>query len=71
MATVKADIRAGESINLDGSGSARITLIAKSGQRARIEIEADASVSVRLPKTASVLDTIRGGLHPQKLADAL
>ena len=70
MAIVKADIRAGESITLDGSGSARITLIAKSGQRARIEIEADASVSVRLPKATSILDTVRNGIG-QKLADAL
>lgn len=70
MAIVKADIRAGESISFDGSGSARITLIAKSGQRARIEIEADASVSVRLPKAASILDTVRNGIG-QKLADAL
>ena len=70
MAIVKADIRAGESISFDGSGSARITLIAKSGQRARIEIEADASVSVRLPKAASILDTVRNGIG-QKLTDAL
>lgn len=39
------DLRIGESVSID-KGRVNITLLEKSGQRARLEIEADKSVSI-------------------------
>jgi hypothetical protein len=74
MATLKADLRVGESIRIEGSGSARLTLIAKSGQRARFEIERDNAMNVHLPQKTNSLDVIRLGINPpprQKLTDTV
>jgi hypothetical protein len=70
MATLKVDIRVGESIRIEGSGSARVTLATKSGQRARFEIQADASMQIHLPEKQQSSDVVRLGINPlrQKLA---
>jgi hypothetical protein len=67
MSLIKADLRAGETVTLSGTGEARVTFLAKSGQRMRIEVDAEPSMRVGLPKSASVLDVVANGLT-QKLA---
>lgn len=44
----KIDLRVGETLQLDG-GRITVTLLEKSGQRARISVEADESVKVQPP----------------------
>lgn len=50
MPDLKADIKVGETLRFNGSGSTSITLIAKSGQRARLEISADDSIRITQPE---------------------
>ncbi len=47
--SMKVDLRVGEALRLDG-GRIVVTLLEKSGQRARISVEADESVSIQLPR---------------------
>ena len=44
------DLKVGETLDLAGSGQVRVTLVAKSGRRARLAIEADAAVAIRPPR---------------------
>lgn len=46
--SMKVDLRVGDTLRLDG-GRIVVTLLEKSGQRARISVEADDSVSIQLP----------------------
>jgi hypothetical protein len=46
MPQVKHDLRVGEKLSFVGSGSTLITLVAKSGQRARLQIVADDSIEI-------------------------
>ena len=41
------DLRVGETLYLAGNGQVQVTLVAKSGRRARLAIEADAAVAIR------------------------
>ena len=41
------DLRIGETLHLAGNGQVQVTLVAKSGRRARLAIEADAAVAIR------------------------
>jgi len=43
------DLKVGETLDLAGNGQVRVTLVAKSGRRARLAIEADAAVAIRPP----------------------
>lgn len=45
MSTLKLDLRVGESVNFDDS-RVKVTLLEKSGQRARLEIVADEDVKI-------------------------
>lgn len=47
--SLKVDLRVGESLRIDG-GRIVVTLMEKSGQRARISVEADDSVSIQVPE---------------------
>lgn len=47
--SMKVDLRVGEALRLDG-GRIVVRLLEKSGQRARISVEADESVSIQLPR---------------------
>jgi hypothetical protein len=40
-------LKVGETLRLAGQGQVRVTLLAKSGRRARLAIEADAGVEIR------------------------
>lgn len=60
---LKIDLRVGESVRLDG-GRINVTLLEKSGQRARLDIEADKSVSIEQPRS-STADVVRNGLTLQ------
>ena len=41
------DLKVGETLDLAGNGQVRVTLVSKSGRRARLAIEADAAVAIR------------------------
>lgn len=60
--SMKVDLRVGEALRLDG-GRIVFTLLEKSGQRARISVEADDSVKIQLPRSARAcgLDDARAG----------
>jgi len=50
--SMKVDLRVGEQLAFNG-GQIVITLLEKSGQRARIGVEADDSVRIQLPSRES------------------
>lgn len=59
---LKVDVRVGESVSLNGTGKATIRLVAKSGQLARLEIDADESVKITPPMRKSARQVIRDGM---------
>lgn len=48
------DLKVGESVSID-EGRVRMTLRAKNGQRARLEFQADKSVSIEREKPSSIV----------------
>ncbi|NCC41550.1 MAG: hypothetical protein EOM21_19450 [Gammaproteobacteria bacterium] len=48
--SVKQDLRVGETLQLRGDGVTTITLLAKTGQRSRLEIVADETVRINVLK---------------------
>lgn len=62
MSILKVDLRVGETIKFDGEGKVSISMKSKSGQLSRLEIEADDSVDIKLPKRDSVVDIVSEGL---------
>lgn len=55
--SMKVDLRVGETLRFNG-GQIVVTLLEKSGQRARVSVEADDSVKIQLPSRDA--DTQRG-----------
>lgn len=53
------DLKVGETLRLAGQGEVQVTLLAKSGRRARLAIEADAGVEIR-PDPAADAPTVAG-----------
>jgi hypothetical protein len=47
--SMKVDLRVGESLRFD-NGRIVVTLLEKSGQRARVSVEADDSVAIQVPE---------------------
>jgi len=47
---LKLDLRIGETLTMQGSGQAKITLVSKSGQLARLRIEADEKIKIAPPQ---------------------
>lgn len=70
--SLKVDLRVGEELRLDG-GRIVISLLEKSGQRARISVEADDSVSIQVPDKEAVpaKDGISMDVHQKMLAGAI
>jgi len=70
--SLKVDLRVGEELRLDG-GRIVISLLEKSGQRARISVEADESVSIQVPDKDPV--PAKGGIsldvHKKMLVGAV
>ena len=62
MPLMKVDVRVGETVRMDGSGSIAVTLASKSGQRARLEIRADESVRIHTPRRVSQREIVKNGL---------
>ena len=58
---LKLDMRVGESVSFDG-GRIVVTLLDKSGQRARLDIKADDGVSIKTPKSMLAADQAKKGL---------
>lgn len=63
MRMMKVDIKAGDTIRFNGSGKVAVTMTAKSGQRARLEISADSTVAIDLPDTKSVRAIVGSGVN--------
>jgi hypothetical protein len=64
--SMKIELRVGETLSFEGSGKATITLMEKSGQRARLDIQADDSVKMSKNTPVSGAAMARNGLsvHP-------
>lgn len=62
MQRLKVDVSAGETLRFQGDGEIVVTLVAKSGQRTRMDIHLAETVSLTLPDKASVLSVICEGL---------
>lgn len=58
---LKVDLRIGEAVRLD-NGRITVTLLEKSGQRARLDIAADQSVRIEPPQRITGTAAARGGL---------
>lgn len=63
--SMKVDLRVGEPLRFNG-GQIIITLLEKSGQRARISVEADDSVRIQLPTRESVAEPDASSLVVQE-----
>jgi pyruvate kinase len=61
MSNIKQDLRVGESVSFD-DGRVVITLLEKSGQRARFDIKAADDVKVNVNKAASISSVAQKGL---------
>lgn len=57
---LKFDLRTGDELRLDG-GKIVVTLLEKSGQRARIVVEADDSVQIRVVEKQEAHEKILAG----------
>lgn len=61
MSSLKLDLRVGEAVSFNG-GQIVVKLLEKSGQRARLDIEADESVRIDPVRRATAADAARKGL---------
>lgn len=66
--TMNVEVRVGESLRLDGAGQTTVTLEHKSGQRARLRVEADENVQIHPPGGAATIASYLAGQEHQKLA---
>jgi len=67
MKTLKVDLRVGDTVSFD-SGRVAMTLLEKSGQRARMEIRSEPDVVIDLPYRGSPAQQARNGIsQPQKM----
>lgn len=66
------DLRVGESLRFNG-GSIVVTLLEKSGQRARVSVEADDSISIQVPEKDEMpaKDGISSDMRKKMLAGAV
>lgn len=55
--SMKVDLRVGETLRFNG-GQIVVTLLEKSGQRARVSVEADDSVRIQLPDRDAPLERV-------------
>lgn len=56
------DIRPGETVEVNGSGRAVIALVSKSGNLARLDIEADNTISITPPRRTSAREVAMRGI---------
>ena len=61
MTKLKLDLRVGESVSFD-NGRISISLLEKSGQRARLDIRASEDVKIATPKDESASSAARSGI---------
>jgi sRNA-binding carbon storage regulator CsrA len=61
LSQIKQDLRVGESISFD-EGRIVVTLLEKSGQRARLDIRADDAVKVTVNKSEIAASLAKNGL---------
>lgn len=65
MSSLKLDLRVGDSVDFD-NGRVKLTLLEKSGQRARFDIDAKDDVKIKTNKNASAADIAKNGLNLEK-----
>jgi len=58
---LKLDLAVGETVSFD-NGRITITLLEKSGQRARLDIKADDGVKINTPRSTQAAEQARRGL---------
>lgn len=70
--SMKVDLRVGETLRFNG-GQIVVTLLEKSGQRARISVEADESVRIQLPSRDAAHEKagVSDGIDEKMLAGAV
>lgn len=61
MKTLKVDVKVGDTLSFD-DGRVSITILEKSGQRARLEIRSAPDVHIDLPMRNSPAQLARGGI---------
>lgn len=61
MTALKLDLRVGESVTFD-QGRIKLTLLEKSGQRARLDIRADEDVKITTAKGQTSATVAKSGL---------
>ncbi len=67
MKVLKVDVRVGDSVSFD-KGRVSVTLLEKSGQRARLEIKSESDVIIDLPYRGSPAQQAQKGIsQPTKM----
>jgi hypothetical protein len=67
MKVLKVDVRVGDSVSFD-KGRVSVTLLEKSGQRARLEIKSEPDVVIDLPRQSSAAQQAQKGIsQPTKM----
>ena len=62
MTVLKVDVRVGETVRFSGHGNIAVMVLAKSGRKSRLEIEADETVDIETPEHTSIRDILKKGL---------
>lgn len=62
MTSLVVELRAGEALKI--SGPATVTLLEKSGQRARLNVQADEGVVIERPNRRSGAEQAKLGIRP-------
>lgn len=62
MPTLRTDLKVDETLRFSGEGQVAITLLHKSGQRARLKVDADDSVTIHTPGETASHDVVKTGL---------
>lgn len=61
MTNLKVDLRVGETLKFN-DGQIVVTLLEKSGQRARLDVRAEQDVKITTPRTRQAADVAKSGL---------
>lgn len=62
MSSLKLDLRVGDTVLLDG-GKIKITVLDKSGQRARLDINAKDDVKIETQKNYDAASIVKNGIN--------
>ncbi len=63
MSGLNVDVRVGETIYFNGSGRVKVTVKSKSGQLARLSIDAEDGIDIHPPTRESAIDVVKNGIN--------